>query len=162
MLRINRQMDRLTDMWTSVGILHMEGLTDLSSINVISTSAFLAYLSQSVIDRLIVYQCSAVCCPSVERPSTFSNIFSKTARPIKAKFHMKPQWVGGTKVCSGRLGHVTKMAATLIYGKNPMKFFSGTKGQWHWVLVCSIGDLDPTTFAQMMTLGWPWPFLRHP
>ena len=30
---------------------------------------------------------------------------------------MEPPWVEGTKVCLGGLGHMTKMAATLIYGK---------------------------------------------
>ena len=34
----------------------------------------------------------------------------------------------GTKVCSNGLGHMTKMAATPIYGKNPLKiFFSRTR-----------------------------------
>ena len=28
--------------------------------------------------------------------------------------------------------------------------FSGTKGQWPWDLVCSIGDVVCTRFAQMM------------
>ena len=66
--------------------------------------------------------------PSVRRPP-FSKIFSKTAGPIKAKFHMEPQWDGGTKVCSRGLGHMTKVAATPIYGKNTLKiFFSRTKG----------------------------------
>ena len=40
---------------------------------------------------------------------------------------MEPPWVGGTKVCSRHVGHMTKMAATPIYGKNPSKIFlSGT------------------------------------
>ena len=33
------------------------------------------------------------------------------------------------------------------------------KGQWPWDLVCSIGDVGPTSFAQMTNLGWPWPTL---
>ena len=37
---------------------------------------------------------------------------------IKAKFHVEPQWDGGTKVSSNGPGHMTKMAAMLIYGKN--------------------------------------------
>ena len=45
----------------------------------------------------------------------------------------------GTKVCSNGLGHMTKMAATPIYGKNPLKiYFSRTRrsmtlglGMWH-------------------------------
>ena len=65
--------------------------------------------------------------PSVVRPLSvvrppFSKIFfSKTAGPIKAKFHLEPQWDGGTKVCSRGLGHMTKVAATPIYDKTPSK-----------------------------------------
>ena len=78
--------------------------------------------------------------PMVRRPAvrpssssssfTISNIFfSETAWPIKAKFYVEPHWVGGTKVCSRHLGHMTKMAARPIYGKNPSKiFFSRTGG----------------------------------
>ena len=65
------------------------------------------------------------------RPSsTFSNIFSsETAWPIKAKFYVEPPWEGGTKVCINGPGHMTKMAAMPIYGKNPSKiFFSRTGG----------------------------------
>ena len=38
---------------------------------------------------------------------------------------MEPPWVGGRgkKVCSQHLGHMTKMAATPIYGKNLSKIF---------------------------------------
>ena len=51
--------------------------------------------------------------------STFSNIFSsETTGPIEAKFHLEPPWDGGTKVCSNGPGHMTKMAAMPIYGKN--------------------------------------------
>ena len=33
------------------------------------------------------------------------------------------------------------------------------KGQWPWDLVCSIVDVGPTRFAQIINLGWPWPTL---
>ena len=57
---------------------------------------------------------------SVRRLSTTSNIFfSQTTRPIKAKLCVESPWVGGTKVCSRHLGHMTKMAVTHIYGKTP-------------------------------------------
>ena len=65
--------------------------------------------------------------PSVRRrrrrpSSTFSNIFSsETAWPIKAKFYVEPPWEGGTKVYINGLGHMTKMAAMPIYGKNLKK-----------------------------------------
>ena len=43
---------------------------------------------------------------------------SETAWPIKAKFYVEPPWEGGTKVCINGPGHMTKMAAMPIYGKN--------------------------------------------
>ena len=66
---------------------------------------------------------------SVVRPFTFSNVFSsETAWPIKAKFYVEPHWEGGTKVYINGPGHMTKMAAMPIYGKNPSKIFSRTGG----------------------------------
>ena len=61
--------------------------------------------------------------------SAFSNIFSsETVGVIKAKFHIEPTWDRGTKDCSNAPGHMTKMAAMPIYGKNLKKiFFCGTK-----------------------------------
>ena len=97
-------------------------------------SGFLAHLSQRLIGELIVYSCSGVR-PSVVRrrrtlSSTISNIFfSETAGPIKAKFYLEPPWVGGTIFCSRHLGHMTKMAATPIYGKNPSKIFFSRTGR---------------------------------
>ena len=59
--------------------------------------------------------------PSVSRPP-FSKIFSsKTTWPIKAKFYVEPPWEGGTKVYINGPGHMTKMAAMPIYGKNLKK-----------------------------------------
>ena len=67
------------------------------------------------------------------RPSTISNIFSsETAWPIKAKYYVEPPWEGGTKVYINGPGHMTKMAAMPIYGKNPSKiFFSRTRADFH-------------------------------
>ena len=87
---------------------------------------FLAHLSRRLTGELIGYPwirrpSSSSVRPSV-RPSTISNVFSyETARPIKAKFYVKPPWEGGTKVCINGPGHMTKMAATPIYGKNLKK-----------------------------------------
>ena len=67
----------------------------------------------------------------LRRPSsTISKVFfSETAWPIKMKFYVEPPWVGGTEVCTRDLGHMTKMAATPIYGKNHSKIiFSRTGG----------------------------------
>ena len=90
----------------------------------------------------------------VRRPHSLNIFSSETTGPIKVKFHMERLWDWGTKVCSNGPGHVTKMAAMSIYGKNLLKvFFFGTKrlmtlklGMHHRVL----------KFAQMMTLGWPF------
>ena len=83
-------------------------------------SLFLAHLSQRLMGELIVYQ--SLRRPSVVRQSTISNIFSsETTEPIKLKFHMETPYDGGTKVCSNGPGHMTKMAATPIYGKKPFK-----------------------------------------
>ena len=66
--------------------------------------------------------------PSSICPSTFSNIFSSETTPIKLRFHMETPYDAGTKVCSNGPGHMTKMAARPIYGKNPLKiFFSRTR-----------------------------------
>ena len=63
------------------------------------------------------------------RMSTISNVFSsETAWPIKAKFFVEHPWEGGTKVYINGPGHMTKMAAMPIYGKNPSKIFSRTGG----------------------------------
>ena len=98
---------------------------------------FLAHLSQRLIDELIGYSWSGVrpsvgvgvVRPSVRRSQCSKIFFFETTGPIKAKFYVEPPWVGGTLFCSQHPGHMTKMAATPIYGKNPSKiFFSRTGG----------------------------------
>ena len=76
--------------------------------------------------ELIVYpssrRLSSVVRPSVRRRPQCSNIFfSTTTWPIKAKFYAEPPWEGGTKVYINGPGHMTKMAAMPIYGKNLKK-----------------------------------------
>ena len=97
---------------------------------------FLAHLSRRLIGELIVYPWSGV---RRRRPSssTISNIFfSETAWSIKAKFYVEPPWVGVTTFCSRHLGHMTKMAATPIYGKNPSKIFFSRTG---WPIFTKLG-----------------------
>ena len=87
--------------------------------------------------------------------STFSNIASETTGPIEAKFHVEPPWDGGTKVCSNGSGHMAKMAAMPIYGKNlkksslePKRLITLKLGMQHRVheyyQVCSNDDLGLT------------------
>ena len=92
----------------------------------LNTALFLAHLSRRLTGELIGYpwirrpSASVV----VRRPFTFSNIFSsETAWPMKANFYVEPPWEGGTKVYINGPGHMTKMAAKPIYGKNPSKIF---------------------------------------
>ena len=47
--------------------------------------------------------------------------FSETAWPIKAKFCVEPPWKVGKKVYVNGAGHMTKMAAMQIDGKNLQK-----------------------------------------
>ena len=59
-----------------------------------------------------------------------------------------------TKVCSNGCGHMTKMAATPIYGKNPLKYSSPEpECRLPWDMVCSIGEVGPTKFVQMLVLS---------
>ena len=77
----------------------------------------------------------------------FSKIFStETARPIKVKFYVEPPpWEGGTKVFINGPGHMTKMAAMPIYGKNFWKSSSPElEVLWSWNLACSIRDSSST------------------
>ena len=76
--------------------------------------------------ELIVYPCSGVRCRRrrrhrcrCRRRQQCLNIFSsETALPIKTKLYVEPPWEGGTKVYINGPGHMTKMAAMPIYGKN--------------------------------------------
>ena len=73
--------------------------------------------------ELIVYPDSGVrcrCrCRRCRRRQQCLNIFSsETALPIKAKFYVESPWQGGTKVYINGPGHMTKMTAMPIYGKN--------------------------------------------
>ena len=80
----------------------------------------LAHLSRRLIGELIVYPCSGVRrrCRCRRCPPFLNVFFSETDWPIKAKFYVEPPWEGGTKVYINGLGHMTKMAALRIYGKN--------------------------------------------
>ena len=123
---------------------------------------FLAHLSRRLIGELIVYPWSGVRrrpSSSVRRPQCSNIFFSGTAGPIKTKFYVEPPWVGGTKFCSRHLGHMTKMAATSIYGKKPSKtFFSRTGGQIFTKLGIkgfSIGKSENRGFFRNYCSQWP-------
>ena len=103
--------------------------------------SFLAHLSRRLIGELVGYPWYGV-----RRRSQCSKIFfSETAWPIKAKFYVEPPWEEGTKVYINGPGHMTKMAAVPIYGKNLKKSSSPEPaGRFSRNLVCSIGDSCPS------------------
>ena len=68
--------------------------------------------------ELIVYPYSGVRCRRLRHQQCLNIFSSETALPIKAKFYVEPPWEGGTKVCINGPGHMTKMAAMPINGKN--------------------------------------------
>ena len=68
--------------------------------------------------ELIVYPYSGIPCRRCRCQQCLNIFSSETALPIRAKFYMEPPWEGGTKVYINGLGHMTKMAAMPIYGKN--------------------------------------------
>ena len=88
-------------------------------------------------------------------PSThYNTFFSETTWPIELKFHMKTPYDRLAKLYTNCTGLMTKMVTTLIFGQILYRSSSlEPKGQWPWDLVCSIGDLGPTRFAQMVNLG---------
>ena len=67
---------------------------------------------------------------------------------------MKAPYAKLAEIYTKYFGHMIKMAAMPIYGKNPLKiFFSRTRKPVTWDLVCSSGDVGPTKFVQMMILS---------
>ena len=48
-------------------------------------------------------------------------VFSQTIGPIELKFHVKTPYDKSAKFFTKYFGHMTKMAATPIYGKKPFK-----------------------------------------
>ena len=112
---------------------------------------FLAHRSRRLIGELIGYSWSGIRLSI--RPQCSKIFFFKTAWPIKAKFYVEPPWVGGKKVCSRHLGHMTMMAATPIYGKNPSNIFSRTGGP----IFYETWDVASGTPAHhSLFKWWPW------
>ena len=81
---------------------------------------FLAHLTQRLIGELIDTHASA----SVVVVVVVVHHFQTSSPLIKAKSYVEPPWEGGTKVYINGPGHMTKMAAMPIYGKNLKKSYS--------------------------------------
>ena len=48
----------------------------------------------------------------------FKHLLLRNRLANQSQIYVEPPWEGGTKVCINGPGHMTKMAATPIYGKN--------------------------------------------
>ena len=73
----------------------------------------------------------------IESHQHIKTVFSEITKSIELKFYMTTPYDWLAKIYKNCSGHMTKMATMAIYGKNSLNiFFSGTKGQWPWDLVC--------------------------
>ena len=130
------------------------GICSRSQVSVYGTIGHLVFSSPEPKAHncgLIVYQ--SVRRQSGVRPASVvhnSKIFSETAWPIKLKFYVEHPWIGGMKVCSRDLDHMTKMTATPTDGKNHSKICFSRTGE---PIPTKLGTSSPSQFAQMMTLG---------
>ena len=90
-----------------------------------SYNSSLAHLCRRLIGKLIVYQ--SLLRPSVCRPpiNIFKHLWNHWANLTQISYG--DSLGHGNKVCSNGPGHMTKMTATPIYGKNPLKIFSRTR-----------------------------------
>ena len=86
--------------------------------------------------------------------------FSKTVGRFGTKVHMKAWRRIGMKKYTNELGHMTNMAAMLIYAKN-LKKSSSPKAidRCPWNIVCSIVYGSTAKDVQIIILVWPWPNL---
>ena len=121
------------------------------------TSKFCSFMEKKIFNLLENYSVKILACSQVSDRCPFSylsKIFSsETTWPIKAKFDAEPPWEGGTKLCTNGPGHMTKIAAMPIHGKNLHKSSSPEPvGRFPRNLVCIIEDSCPSEFVQMMTL----------
>ena len=77
-----------------------------------------------------------------------NKVFSQTIGPIELKFHVRTPYDKLAKIYTKYFGHMTKMAATPIYGKKPFKNLlfqnqkAGDLGTWYVALgMCGLPSL---------------------
>ena len=66
----------------------------------------------------LTFDLSAKVTHNVVQSINLNIVFSQTIDPIELKFHMKTPSDKSVKIYTKCFGHMTKMAATPIYGKN--------------------------------------------
>ena len=78
----------------------------------------------------------------------------------EVNLHIEPSWDKGIQIYRNRWGHMTKMDAISLYGKNFWKSSSPELNiRLSWNLVY-IGYSSTTKLLQMMILGWLFNFLH--
>ena len=94
--------------------------------------------------------------PMVRCPSLSVHIFkfisTETTGPIKVRVYMEHLCLTGTKAYIIGPGHMTKVPATPIYGKTPLKIFSRTISQKTLKLGTQQKGLEPYKLYKL----WPW------
>ena len=73
---------------------------------------------------------------------------------------MEPLWDKGTEVYLKGPGHMTKMSAIPIYGKNASKSLF-LQNQWANCLESLYVVLKIRVHHNLMTIGWPWAILHQ-
>ena len=133
---------------------------------------FIDYTSYNYINRNPVYvmrkqqrrrlnQCLSGRLPRPSSSIFFKHLLLRNHWPSQNQIHIKLLWDRETKTCSNGPGHINKMAAMPVYGRNLSKSSSPEqKGRWPWIAVRSIECTSSTKSVQTMTLGWHWPTLR--
>ena len=100
-----------------MGVLQLEHLE-------YSAQTLLAHLSRRLIGELIVYPWSGVRLPfTMLKHHLLRNLWADQSQILCGASLGR-----GNDILFAALGHMTKMAATSIYGKNPSKIFSRTGG----------------------------------
>ena len=104
-------------------------IVKILNLNTFSKQLFLAHLSRRLIGELKVYPWSVVR-PSVRRPLTMlKHLLLRNRLADQSQILCGASLGRGNDILFAASGHMTKMAATPIYGKNPSKiFFSRTGG----------------------------------
>ena len=84
-------------------------------------------------ETIVVYDVKVVRCSNLneylklyeyQRSRSLIDLGPNLSDISEAKFHVEPPWDGGTKAYSNGPGHMTKMAAMPIYGKNHWRYIS--------------------------------------
>ena len=118
----------------------------------LNIQASLAHLTQRLIGELIGHSWAGVRLSLSVVVNNFKHLLLQNRLPDQSQILCGASVGRGAKVSLRHLCHMTKMADTPIYGKNPSKIFFSRTGRpiftnlgiWHWglqpIIVCSHDD----------------------